>query len=101
MTPRPVPVVSTEHLYAPQISVREQIGILRDRLRRSGSASFRALVSDCSMTGEVVARFLGLLEMYREGWVAFEQVAALAELHVRWTGPDDDDLQIQTDEDYG
>jgi segregation and condensation protein A len=101
MVPKPVPVVSTEHLYAPQISVREQMGILRDRLRRSGAATFRSLVSDCTITIEVVARFLGLLEMYREGWVAFDQVAALAELRVRWTGPDDDDLPIETDEDYG
>jgi segregation and condensation protein A len=101
MVPKPVPVVSTDHLYAPQVSVREQMAILRDRLRRSGAATFRSLVSDCSMTGEVVARFLGLLEMYREGWVAFDQVAALAELHIRWTGPDDDDLPIETDEDYG
>ena len=100
MVPKPVPVVSTEHLYAPQISVRDQMGILRDRLRRSGAATFRSLVSDCTITIEVVARFLGLLEMYREGWVAFDQVAALAELHVRWTGPDDDDLPIETDEDY-
>jgi segregation and condensation protein A len=101
MVPKPVPVVSTEHLYVPQVSVREQMAILRDRLRRTGAATFRSLVSDCSMTVEVVARFLGLLEMYRDGWVAFDQVAALAELHVRWTGPDDDDLPIETDEDYG
>jgi segregation and condensation protein A len=101
MVPKPVPVVSTEHLYVPQVSVREQMVILRDRLRRTGAATFRSLVSDCSMTVEVVARFLGLLEMYRDGWVAFDQVAALAELHVRWTGPDDDDLPIETDEDYG
>jgi segregation and condensation protein A len=101
MVPKPVPVVSTEHLYSPQVSVREQMAILRDRLRRSGSATFRALVSDCSMTGEVVARFLGLLEMYRDGWVAFDQITALAELHVRWTGPLNDDLPIETHEDYG
>jgi segregation and condensation protein A len=37
----------------------------------------------------VVARFLGLLELYRDGSVAFDQVAALAELRVRWTGSDD------------
>jgi segregation and condensation protein A len=101
MVPKPVPVVSTEHLYAPQVSLREQMAILRDRLRRTGSVTFRSLVRDCSMTAEVVARFLGLLEMYRDGWVAFDQVAALTELHVRWTGPDNDDLPIETDEDYG
>jgi segregation and condensation protein A len=101
MVPKPVPVVSTDHLYAPQVSVREHMAVLRDRLRRHGAATFRALVSDCGMTIEIVARFLGLLEMYREGWVAFDQAAALAELRVRWIGPDDDDLPIETDEDYG
>jgi segregation and condensation protein A len=102
MAPKPVPVVSTDHLYMAQVSVREQMGILRDRLRRSGSATFRALVGDCAATIEVVARFLGLLELYRDGWVAFDQVAPLAELRVRWTGPDDDvDLPADTDEEYG
>ena len=100
MVPKPVPVVSTDHLYAPQVSVREHMAVLRDRLRRNGGATFRALVSDCSMTIEIVARFLGLLELYREGWVAFDQAAGLSELHVRWTGPDDDDLPIETVEDY-
>jgi segregation and condensation protein A len=100
MVPKPVPVVSTDHLYAAQVSVRDQMGVLRARLRRTGAATFRSLVSDCSMT-MIVARFLGLLELYREGWVAFDQAAALAELRVRWIGPDDDDLPIETDEDYG
>jgi segregation and condensation protein A len=98
--PRPVPVVATEHVHAPQVSVREHMAILRDRLRRSGAATFRALVADCEITLEVVARFLGLLELYREGAVAFDQVAALAELRVRWTGGDDDP-QNESDEDYG
>ena len=33
-----------------------------------------------------VARFLALLELYREGAVAFDQVQPLGELTVRWTG---------------
>jgi segregation and condensation protein A len=102
MVPKPIPVVMTDHLYTPHVSVREQMTILRDRLRRTGAATFRALVSDCTMTAEVVARFLGLLELYRDGWVAFDQAAALTELRVRWTGRDDDaDLPLDTDEDYG
>ena len=86
LAPKPVPVVMTDHVHAPQVSVAEHMATLRHRLRRQGSATFRALVSDCTMTLEVVARFLGLLELYREGSVTFEQVAALAELRVRWTG---------------
>ena len=75
-----------------------------DRLRRHGASTFRALVSDCTITLEVVARFLGLLELYREGSVAFDQAAALAELRVRWTGSGDDEAvedSPDTDEDYG
>jgi segregation and condensation protein A len=91
LAPRPVPVVATGHVHASPVSVREHIAIMRDRLRRQGSATFRNLVADCESTIEVVARFLGLLELYREGAVAFDQAAALAELRIRWTGPDDND----------
>jgi segregation and condensation protein A len=93
MTPRPVPVVGTDHVHTQRVSVREHMAVLRERLRRSGSATFRSLVSDCGSTLEVVARFLGLLELYRDGAVAFDQAAALAELRVRWTGADTDDDQ--------
>jgi segregation and condensation protein A len=90
MTPKPVPTVATEHVHAPRVSVREQMAILRDRLRRSGAATFRSLVSDCAATLEVVGRFLALLELYRDGSVAFDQAAALSELRVRWTGGEGD-----------
>jgi segregation and condensation protein A len=89
--PRPVAVVTVDHIHAARVSVREQMAVLRDRLRHHGAATFRALVHDCTCTLEVVGRFLGLLELYREGAVAFDQAAALAELRVRWTGSDDDD----------
>jgi segregation and condensation protein A len=102
MIPKPVPVVVTDHVHVPKVSVREHMLILRDRLRRSGAATFRALVADCTHTIEVVARFLGLLELYREGAVAFDQAAALAELHVRWIGGEQDRAaEPQTVEDYG
>jgi segregation and condensation protein A len=92
LTPRPVPTVSVDHVHAPKVSVHEQMTILRSRLRGSGAATFRALVADCGSTLEVVGRFLALLELYREGVLAFDQAAALTELRVRWTGrPDDPD----------
>jgi segregation and condensation protein A len=104
MVPKPVPVVMTDHVHAPQVSVREHVAILRERLHRQGAATFRALVSDCTTTIEVVARFLGLLDLYRDGFVAFDQAEALTELRVRWTGPpdspDDTEAQLDTDEDY-
>jgi segregation and condensation protein A len=104
MVPKPVPVVMTDHIYAPQVSVREHTEILRERLRRVGAATFRALTAECDQMVEVVARFLGLLELYKEGCVAFDQAAALAELRVRWisgdahAGPGDEAADI--DEEY-
>jgi len=47
-----------------------------------------------------VARFLALLELYREGMVAFDQVTALGELTVTWTGTDSGDADFRVDE-YG
>lgn len=106
--PKPVPVVMTDHVHTPRVSVRAHIAIIRDRLRGTGEASFRALISDCASTLEVVARFLGLLELYREGVVAFDQAAALSELRVRWIEPaggaqeDGDRAQHAVDdEEYG
>jgi segregation and condensation protein A len=103
MVPKPVPVVLTDHVHAPHVSVGEHMAILRERLRRHGSATFRSLVSDCTLTLEVVARFLGLLELYQSGSVAFDQAAALSELRVRWTGPPEDDAGPETSsyEEYG
>jgi len=83
---RPATEVAVDHVHGGTVSVREQTALLRERLRRSGGGSFRTLTADCAGTLEIVARFLGLLELYREGVVAFDQVEALGELHVRWTG---------------
>ena len=106
LTPKPAPVVMTDHVHVPRVSVREHMAIIRDRLRRQGATTFRSLVADCGSTLEVVARFLGLLELYRDGVVAFDQVAALAELRVRWTGNAEDQADSETagpsvDEEYG
>jgi segregation and condensation protein A len=88
LTPKPMPLVAVDHVHAPRVSVREHMAIMRERLRRHPSSTFRALVADCTSTLEVVARFLGLLELYRDGHVAFDQAIALAELRVRWVGGD-------------
>ncbi len=45
----------------------------------------------------VVARFLALLELFREGAVAFDQVTPLGELTVRWTGSQEGDVQVSDD----
>jgi segregation and condensation protein A len=86
LAPKPPPQVSIEHIHAPKVSVREQAQILAGKLREAGRATFRSLTADCAGTYEVVARFLALLELYREDSISFEQVAALGELYVSWTG---------------
>nr|WP_323369544.1 segregation/condensation protein A [Streptomyces alkaliterrae] len=86
MRPRPRPQVYVDHIHAPLVSVREQAGLLVDRLRERGEATFAALTEDAADTLTVVARFLALLELYRERAVALEQPEALGELLVRWRG---------------
>jgi segregation and condensation protein A len=89
LAPRPAPVVSTDHLHTPQTTVREQAAILARQLSQLGRATFRRLSADCAGTYEIVARFLALLELYREGSVSFDQVAALGELYVTWVAGDE------------
>jgi segregation and condensation protein A len=92
--PKSPPTVGLEHLHAPAVSVREQAVLIVDRLRRTRSASFRVLIADASSTLVIVARFLALLELFREGAVAFDQAAPLADLTIRWTGADDGDVDV-------
>ncbi|MEE1622550.1 segregation and condensation protein A [Zafaria sp. Z1313] len=88
LAPKPVRAteVGLEHLHAPPVSVREQAELLAGMLRGGGARSFRSLTRDAGGTLVVVARFLALLEMFRDQVVAFEQAAPLAELLVRWSG---------------
>jgi len=88
LAPKVPPTVSVAHLHAPPVSLTEQLLVVRGRVAAGGTASFRALRSDCVHTLEVVARFLALLELYRQQLVSFDQLEPLGELHVRWTGPD-------------
>jgi segregation and condensation protein A len=88
LTPRAAPVVSTEHIHAPFISIREQAELLARRLRELGRASFRQLTAGAIGNYEIVASFLALLELYREDTVSFDQIAPLGDLYVSWTGGD-------------
>lgn len=97
LAPKEAPAISLDHLHAPRVSVAEQAEWLVGRLRRSGVTTFRALIADAEERGVVVARFLALLELARERAVAFEQLTALGELTVRWTGPADGEVAIGGD----
>ena len=81
MVPKQAPTVGLAHLHAPAVSVREQAVIIGDRLRRERVASFRSLVADADSTLVVVARFLALLELFRDSAIGFEQAEALGRAH--------------------
>ncbi|WP_148616487.1 segregation and condensation protein A [Nocardioides rubriscoriae] len=98
LEPKVAPEVGLHHIHAATVSVREQAGLVVDRLKRGGTMTFRALCGDSPDTLTTVARFLALLELFREGAVAFEQVQALGELSVRWTGDDETADEIEIDE---
>lgn len=80
------PQVPTEHIHAPAVSVREQAGLVVERLRAAGTLTFRSLSADAPDRLTVVARFLALLELFREGVLSFDQVTPFGELTVRWIG---------------
>ncbi|MCB0933885.1 MAG: segregation/condensation protein A [Mycobacterium sp.] len=88
-TPRPVPLVSTDHLHAARVSVPEQAKRLMELLEGRGAghwASFSELVAECREPIQIVGRFLALLELYRARTVAFDQSEPLGVLQVSWTG---------------
>lgn len=99
--PKQAPVLSLEHLHAPTVSVAEQAGLLVQRLRRAGTLTFRALTGDSPDRVTTVARFLALLELFREGAVSFEQLTPLGELTVRWTGTGEGELVVSDEFDAG
>lgn len=98
MRPRAEPQVYVDHIHAPLVSVREQAGLLVALLKARGEATFQELTEDAPDTLTVVARFLALLELYREKAVALDQELALGALTVRWSGGDGDGMPTVTDE---
>ena len=76
------------------MSVAEEAVRIVEHLRKSVRVTFRSLIQDAESTLVVVARFLALLELYREGVVRFEQVIALGELQVTWVGSADGEIEV-------
>lgn len=94
LEPKPEPELSLAHIHAPAVSVREQAHVVVERLKIGGTTTFRKLAADAPDTMTRVARFLALLELFREGVVAFDQVTPLGELTIRWTGDEDAEIEI-------
>ena len=94
LSPKTPLAFSSEHIHQPLVSVTEQAAKLVEILRKSGRASFRHLIADAESSLVVVARFLALLELYREGVVRFEQVVALGELQITWHGGENGEIAV-------
>lgn len=84
LAPREIPTVGLTHLHTPLVSIREQAAIVVTRLKSEGTLSFRELISGATLKGEIVARFLAVLELYRADAVSFEQIEPLGELNITW-----------------
>ncbi|MET9626370.1 segregation/condensation protein A [Lentzea sp. NPDC006480] len=104
--PKQKRTLSVDHIHQHRVSIRETADALRALLIERGTTSFSEIVADCTETMEVVARFLALLELYREKSLAFEQEDPLGPLQVTWVGGTLEEAQAQVhagdeDEDYG
>ena len=77
------PEVDLEHLHTPRIDMAAELDLVRRRLQ-AAPTTFRKLVGEADIV-VVVARFLLLLDLYREGRVVFDQVTPLGDLTIRWT----------------
>jgi segregation and condensation protein A len=97
LTPKTAPVVAVEHLHSALVSVTEESKLVVEALRKSKVLSFRNLIQGADSTLVVVARFLALLDLYRQGALRFEQVMALGELQISWVGSDEGEILV-TDE---
>ena len=97
LTPKSAPVVAIEHLHSALVSVSEESKLVVEALRKGRTMSFRSLISDAASTLVVVARFLALLDLYRQGALRFNQVVALGDLQISWTGAETGEIET-TDE---
>jgi segregation and condensation protein A len=97
LTPKAPPVVALEHLHSALVSVSEESKIVVEALRKGRTLSFRSLIAEADSTLVVVARFLALLDLYRQGALRFEQVVALGDLQISWIGSDEGEILASTE----
>ncbi len=87
--PRPPDTVNTSHVHSVAVSVPEQAGRILSMLHSVGAyswCSFEQLTSDCTVSMQVVGRFLALLELFKAHATDIDQDEPLGEMLVAWTG---------------
>ncbi|GIW05860.1 MAG: segregation/condensation protein A [Dehalococcoidia bacterium] len=70
----------------PRLTVAEQITVIRRLVSRHGTLSFRALVGPRGGIDAIVATFLAMLELVRQGEIAIDQAEPFGEITVRRAG---------------
>lgn len=75
-----------EHVARHDVSFDQELEEVRDLIRREGMTTFAALTKD-EPSPVIVARFLALLVLYREGRVEFQQSHQMGELTIRSIEP--------------
>ena len=88
LAPREIPVLGLDHLHAPLVSIREQAAHVVTILRRGTPVNFRELIADATSPGVIVARFLAILELYRNAAITFVQDEPLGDLMLTWAASD-------------
>lgn len=94
LTPKSAPLVAVAHLHTTMINVAEESRRVVELLRIGKTMSFRSLISDAESTVVIVARFLALLDLYRQGVLRFDQVIAMGELQISWTGSLEGEVEV-------
>ena len=98
MVPKPAPHVDLDHVAPIRASVADAVAELVDELPRVVRIGFRRLTDGLVERLEIIVRFLGVLELYKQGLVDLEQNGNFAELYVTWLGSDaGDDTVIELD----
>jgi segregation and condensation protein A len=83
--PRELPTIGLDHLHAPLVSIREQAAHVVALLRGGEPMTFRQLIAGANLKGVIIARFLAVLELYRQGSIGYDQIEPLGELTLHWT----------------
>ncbi len=76
--------VGLAHLHSAPVSVRDQAALMMVMLQEADALSFAELTADADSSMVVIARFLALLEMFRDQLISFAQPNPLGELQVHW-----------------
>lgn len=93
-TPKEIPSIGLTHLHAPKVSIREQVEIIVERLRSARSLLFYQLIVDTKDRAEFVARFLGVLELYRIGAISIMQPTVFGEITLSWEAENFDSHEL-------